>query len=123
MYLSQNIELFLSCIKNSIISVSEANTSELEVLRQRIVKLEEVWRRCVTLQEEKFAKLKAENASLVVENFNLKIEIAKLRKELGAESRNWRRVERIPIPKMLNVMLRTLNSSLKSRNMSPDLRR
>jgi regulator of replication initiation timing len=50
--------------------------SELEVLRQR-----------VTLHEEKIAELKAKSGDLVVENFDLKNEIAKLRQELKSRTK------------------------------------
>ncbi|PKB98444.1 hypothetical protein RhiirA5_506177 [Rhizophagus irregularis] len=68
-------------------SVSEANPSELEVLRQRNTELEEkmvelnMWRRLALLNDKKITELKDQSANLVFENLDLKNKIARLEQE------------------------------------------
>src|SRR6266487_1908157 len=76
-------------------SVNEANPSELDLLRQRITELEaELEKKNVELEEERrrsdnelmkqINELRNEKAVLHAKNYDLEIEVAKLRKDHGS---------------------------------------
>lgn len=115
-----NIEHFLFCMKNNNhVSCRANNPSDLELLKQLNTELEAenvglgVLRRRNAEVEEILAKLILNSSS----NFaKLKTKTRSLGGNLRAESRNWRRVERI-------LMLRTPNSSLGLVSLTLDSRK